>query len=139
MVKFTVPGNPQGKARAKTVRNKYTGKVNSFTPDNTVLYENLIKESFGIATHEQWMNKEPLKVSIVAFYPIPKNTSKKNRAQMISGKLRPTKKPDADNVAKVVCDALNGIAYYDDTQVVDLTVHKYFGEAPHVTVQIQEV
>lgn len=139
MVKFTVPGNPQGKARAKTVRNRYTGKVNSFTPEKTLLYENLITEIFETASHERWMNGEPLKVSIVAFYPIPKSTSNNKKTLMLAGQLRPTKKPDADNVAKVICDALNGIAYHDDTQVVELTVHKYFGEVPKVRVQIQEV
>ena len=50
----------------------------------------------------------------------------------------PTKKPDADNIAKVVCDALNGLAYKDDAQVIDLTVHKRFGD-PKVIVKIWEM
>lgn len=55
---------------------------------------------------------------------------------MISGALLPTKKPDLDNVAKIVCDALNGVAYKDDAQIVDLKVHKYFSETPEVVVVI---
>ena len=56
---------------------------------------------------------------------------------MISGALLPAKKPDLDNVAKIVCDALNGVAYKDDAQVVKLTVHKRYSERPEVAVEIE--
>ena len=57
---------------------------------------------------------------------------------MITDEIKPTKKPDADNIAKAVCDALNGIAYKDDSQVVDLTVRKYYSKFPRVQVFISE-
>ena len=45
-VTFQVPGKPQGKARAKTVRNKSTGNIHSYTPEKDMLYENYIKAQF---------------------------------------------------------------------------------------------
>jgi Holliday junction resolvase RusA-like endonuclease len=80
-----------------------------------------------------------LEVYITAFFPIPKSTSKKNRALMLEDKLLPTKKPDSDNIAKVICDALNGVAYGDDTQIVKLVVNKrYTAEEPKVIVYIDK-
>ena len=57
---------------------------------------------------------------------------------MLNKKIRPTKKPDTDNIAKVICDSLNMIAYHDDAVVVDLSVSKYYGEIPEVRVKIKE-
>ncbi len=88
---------------------------------------------------ESWFNGEPLQMIISAYYEIPKSTTKKKRAEIMDGKLYPTKKPDADNIAKVICDALNKIAYKDDTQIIDLTVRKlYSADLPKVVVEIYE-
>ena len=58
---------------------------------------------------------------------------------MLEKKIRPTKKPDWDNVGKVICDSLNGIAYRDDAQVVDSMVRKFYSEDPKVVVTIEEI
>lgn len=141
-VNFTVEGKPQGKARARTFYNPKLGRVQSMTPEKTVLYENLVKQSFTQQTVEdvRWFNKEPLAMCITAYYPIPASTTKKDRQLIATGKLLPTKKPDADNVAKVICDALNGVAYGDDTQIIKLVVLKAYTEGqPRVKVYIEEV
>ena len=132
MIYFEIPGNPHGKARART------GKGFSYTPEKTVLYENLIKQCFGAVENKQtFFDKEPLEMFITAYYPIPKSTTKKDRERIKKKELFPTKKPDADNIAKVVCDALNGIAYGDDTQVVRLEIRKvYTDQEPKVTVSM---
>ncbi len=57
---------------------------------------------------------------------------------MADGYIRPTKKPDCDNLAKVICDALNGIAYYDDSQIVEITISKYYSGTPEVRVAIEK-
>ena len=139
---FVIDGKPQGKARARTFYNPKLGRVQSMTPENTVLYENLVKQSFvqQAGKDARWFNKEPLAVYITAFYPIPASTTKKDRQLICSGKLFPTKKPDADNVAKVICDALNGVAYGDDTQIIKLSILKaYTEEQPRVQVCIEEI
>ena len=137
-MQFTIPGPPQGKARARTVYNKFSGRVMSYTPDKTVLYENLIKSAYEAALDRvAYIDKEPLTMFITAYFDIPKSTTKKNRALIDEGKLLPTKKPDIDNIAKVVCDALNGLAYRDDTQIVRLIMDKkYTNDLPRVEVGI---
>lgn len=57
---------------------------------------------------------------------------------MVSGNIRPTHKPDFDNVTKAVCDALNGIAYSDDSQIVDAMERKFYSEQPRIEVIIRQ-
>lgn len=138
-VKFTVPGQPKGKARARTVR-RGGGKSFSYTPEGTVLYENLIKTCYlQDAGHVLFNDGQPLAVSITAFYEVPKSYSKKKKQEMLDGQLYPTKKPDIDNIAKCVLDALNKLAYRDDTQVVRLHTEKRYAKIPRVEVEIREV
>lgn len=115
--------------------------MSSITPEKTVLYENLVKTMFLEESENNdipfTMYEEPLEVFITACFEPPKSTSKKNRALMLSNDILPTKKPDIDNIAKVILDALNGIAYRDDTQVVRLTVTKAYNDEPGVLVTIR--
>ena len=136
-IHFDVPGVPRGKQRPRVVHQN--GRTISFTPDQTVEYENLVKWCFKTAEGKRFPDDAALKVDINAFYDIPKSVSKKKRQQMINGNIRPTKKPDADNVAKIICDSLNGIAYRDDAQIVTCTVKKWYSGEPCVTVEIEEV
>ena len=79
-----------------------------------------------------------LDMRIQAFYSVPKSASKKKRAAMLNGMARPIKKPDMDNVVKIIADSLNGIAYHDDTQIVDCQIRKFYSETPRVVVTIKE-
>ena len=133
---FTVPGPPQGKARARTVINKNTGRSMSYTPDKTVLYENWIRDLYLQSNSCLFNNKEMLAVRVLAYFAIPISTSKAKREAMLSGEIRPLKKPDGDNILKAVCDALNGVAYGDDSQIVDKAVHKWYSEQPRIEVAI---
>ena len=136
-VSFTVPGPPKGKARARTVRTK-DGRTFSYTPDGTVLYENLIKTCY-YQTGVNPFGADELRATIIAYYPIAKSTSKKKRQQMLAGLIRPTKKPDLDNVIKSILDALNKVAYHDDTQIVSLSVEKFYSDSPRVEVAISSI
>lgn len=80
-----------------------------------------------------------LDVRIIAYYEIPKSTSKKKRREMLEHRIRPTKKPDWDNIGKIVCDSLNLVAYHDDSAVVDAQVRKFYSETPRVDVMIKVV
>lgn len=131
MIKFNIPGTPQGKARARTT------KFGSYTPYKTVLYENYIKLCYQQVSNH--ISDKPLEVYISAYYEPTKSTSKKDRQKMLEGLIKPTKKPDIDNIAKVILDALNGVAYKDDTQVILLQVEKYYCDHSGVTVNIAEV
>jgi Holliday junction resolvase RusA-like endonuclease len=145
MIKFTVPGEPQGKARARTVRLK-TGKVISYTPEKTELYENWIKSCFLQQCGNKKLSGE-LDITIVAYYRIPKNPKKPDyikanikpkqvRKLMEENKIRPAKKPDFDNISKVVADSLNSIAFKDDAAIVEAKFEKYYSNEPRVEVII---
>ena len=124
---FEVPGKPQGKARARTFYNPRIGKSQSITPGETALYENWIKQCFISKYQNLKINQgHPLIIYIDTYFEIPKSTSKKKRGQMIDGEIMPCKKPDLDNIAKVVCDALNKLAYHDDSQIISLRLNKYY-------------
>ena len=135
MKDFFVPGKPQGKGRARVVFN---GKfVQSYTPEGTANYENLIKVCY-LNAYENSLTKNPIRLVITAYYPIPNNFSRKKRILAVNKQIWPTTKPDVDNIAKVVCDALNKVAYYDDNQIVSLSVEKFYGEGPGLQIQILE-
>lgn len=130
---FTIDGAPTGKARPRVTR------FGTYNTDQTVLYENLVQISYKQQCKGEY-SEDPLKITIAAFYDIPKSMTKKNRTLIADGKLYPTKKPDIDNIAKIILDALNGIAYKDDTQVIELTVMKRYGPDPaKVIVYIERI
>lgn len=128
---FKVDGEPQGKARPRVTR------YGVYTPKKTVEYEKSIKNAFLSAGGR--MTESPVKVSVLAYYKIPKSASKAKSAAMNAGEIMPTKKPDLDNIAKCVCDALNGIAYKDDAQICVLSVRKLYSAEPHIEVKISEI
>lgn len=138
-VTFHVPGKPQGKARAKTVRNKYTGNTMSYTPEKDLLYENYIKERFlNVSNGTFYERGTPVTLRIVARFLPPKSISKKRTALMLEGKELPLKKPDMDNIVKVVADALNGVAYHDDTQIVFVIAKKAYSAMEGLDVTVEE-
>lgn len=134
---FTIPGDPFGKQRPKFSR--FGGHVTVRTPKETVAYENLVKLEFERqcgAVH--FPDGSQIRANIRAGYAIPKSASRKKRESMLAGDIRPTKRPDCDNVAKAILDALNGIAYRDDAQVCDIAVGKWYTEQPGVRVILED-
>ncbi len=138
-ITFSIPGEPQGKARPRVVRNKYTGASMSFTPDKTVAYEELVRARYTQAAHGERFGEIPLRISIRAVYSIPKSKSNRDKSRMLAGELRPTKKPDCDNIVKIICDALNGVAYPDDKQIAEASIRKVYGDVPGVIVNLSEI
>ena len=139
MIQFTVYGTPVGKQRPKF--STFNGHATAYTPQKTVNYENLVKLSVqqqqkGLKPFDKDV---PLQADIIAYFLIPKSTSKKKREAMLNGEIYHTKKPDADNIAKCILDALNGIAYYDDSQVVYVRCMKKFSDEPRAEIIIREI
>ncbi|MDR1246125.1 MAG: RusA family crossover junction endodeoxyribonuclease [Clostridiales Family XIII bacterium] len=135
-VTFNVLGAPQGKQRPRFFRKG--NHVGTYTPDKTVIYENLVKMSYR---QEQIPNmlSGAIKAEIVAVFPIPKSASQKTKQRMASGIEPHTKKADCDNIAKAILDALNGIAYRDDAQICMLSVKKIYGDRARVEVTLTEI
>lgn len=138
-IKFIIPGTPQGKARPRVVRAK-SGISLTYTPDKTVAYEELTRVRYQAAAGGlRFPDDAQLCVQVTAYYPVPVSKSKRVKAQMLSGQLKPTKKPDCDNIVKIICDALNGFAYKDDAQVVMVQISKEYSDDGHTLVKIWEI
>ena len=135
-IRFTVPGEPKGKARPRVFNQG--GKSHAVTPQDTLNYESLVKWVFTNTMEARKLQGE-IEAKIVAMYPIPKAMTKKNRQLIDEGKLHPTKKPDLDNVAKIILDSLNKVAFDDDSQVTRLIVEKHFSDNPRVEVTLTEL
>lgn len=129
---FTVWGEPKGKARPRVTRSGH-----AYTPKDTVAYEKQVQAAFLQQTDRQ-KRSGALSITIFACFEPPKSDSKIKRADKLNGKIKPTKKPDWDNIGKIICDALNGLAYDDDAQITDATVIKRYADRPFVSVYISE-
>lgn len=135
-MKFTIPGEPCGKARPRVVRNGNCS--HTYTPERTVNYENLVKLEYQRQCGNACITEGGVHMRIIARFSIPSSASKRKASAMACGTIRPTKKPDCDNIVKIICDALNGIAYKDDAQVVSVTIDKIYDIMPSVAVEIRE-
>lgn len=131
MIKFTIQGEPKAKARPRV------GRFGTYTPQQTVQYENWVKECYLLQCKNTHLEGQ-LCARIIAYFGIPKSTNKKNRTAMLRGDICCTKRPDVDNIAKIVLDSLNGLAYDDDSQVVELNIRKMYAEEPRVEVELYE-
>lgn len=117
---FQIPGEPTGKGRPRmTTRG---GRVRSFTPDKTASYEALAIAAYRDKHGGGRIIETPVRLQLVCRFAMPKSWSAKKRSAMAGEWC--AKKPDADNVTKAVCDALNGVLWRDDAQVVSLSVEK---------------
>ena len=134
-VRFSVLGKPLGKGRPK-FRN-YGKYVNTYTPEKTVSFETLVKLEYRRQCGDKrFPDDAMIGIEITAYFPIPKSASKKKVEAMLKREIRPTVKPDFDNIAKIIADALNCVAYSDDKNIVDSAVHKYYSYTPGIFVEI---
>lgn len=130
---ITIPGKPMGKQRPRA--SKRGGFVRLYTPEQTVNAETFTKLC-AMDQVGQPMLEGPLVVAMHAIFDIPTSWSKKDKAAALSGALRPTGKPDLDNLAKLYSDALNKVVWGDDAQIVSMALSKSYGTEPGVTITI---
>lgn len=131
---FEVPGKVRGKARPKV--NTYT--LRAYTPQETKDYEELIQQYFVIKYPKYIPIETRVSVKITACFSIPKNTSKKNTSLMLENIISPTKKPDIDNIVKIILDALNKMAFKDDNQITKLEVEKIYSTVDKIIIKIED-
>ena len=129
---FTIKGEPRGKGRPRFTK---TGRV--YTPTETAQYESLVGLSYRNSARG-YKFTSPVRVTIKAFHKPPKK-SKKVVEDMLNGRILPTKKPDVDNIAKIILDGLNKVAWDDDTQVIEMMVTKRYSDEPLVAVIVEEI
>lgn len=153
MLKFTILGDPFGKQnmRPKIVN----GHASQFNAQKNVAYMTQIVEvlnrSLGEKDERLFSRNTPVSVTIIAYFKIPNSLYKyskrtgetvlnKKGQEMLNGKILPTKKPDLDNISKVVCDGISkhGQVWWDDSQVVCSLLLKRYDEKPRVEVIVEE-
>ncbi len=132
IVAFQVPGKPFGKQRPRV--NTRTHRA--YTPKQTMDYEKRIANAYRRTTKYKAPKDTPVQMTIYAYHQVPKSAPKKRVGAMLDDRILPTVKPDIDNIAKVVIDGLNKVAYEDDNQIVDLRVVKRYAKSPKIVVMI---
>ena len=137
VVKFSVEGVPVGKGRPKFARRG--NFVTAYTPAKTKTYEQQVADAARVAMGAKLRTMEPVQLNMDIFVPIPKSWSKIKRARALNGVEYPTTKPDIDNVAKAVFDAMNGIVFQDDKQIINHCITKRYSDNPRVEVRVYEV
>ena len=135
MICFLIPGPVRGKGRPRFARRG--AFVTTHTDEKTESYESMVKVLAQQAMAGADLLDGALEVLIQATKAPPKSMSNKKRAAALAHKSFPTGKPDCDNIAKIVCDAMNRIVYTDDSQVVRLSVEKFYGDCEGVLVIVQ--
>ncbi|MBJ9593213.1 RusA family crossover junction endodeoxyribonuclease [Burkholderia seminalis] len=136
-VEFVIPGEPVAKGRPKFARRG--AHVTTYTPEKTARYENLVKLAARAAMCSTEPYAGPIRLVVHIGMPIPTSWSQKRQRAAAAGEIGATKKPDADNVVKALKDGMNGVAYVDDGQVVDLWVAKRYAVVPGVRVEVIEL
>ena len=127
MITITIPGDPTPKGRPRMTRTGHT-----YTPARTRDYEARIRAAW---TSEKLSG--PLRAIITAYIRIPKSAKMAVRKNMLSGHEKPTKRPDLDNYIKSALDGLNGLAFDDDSQVIEIIARKAYGEEPRLVISLE--
>lgn len=117
---FIIEGEPVGKSRPRWSN----GHV--YTPRKTQEYEEKVALAYRAAGGIQFDEEDEICVVIDAYFKIPKSFTGGKRVAAMHKVIRPTKRPDVDNVIKSILDGLNGVAYADDKQVVDVVCRKHY-------------
>lgn len=144
-VSFHVPGAVVGKGRARI--GKVGAHARMFTPEKTVNYESFVAFNAQVAMQQcadgdlkkRDLFDGPLQANLLIGVQIPASFSKKKRAQALAGEIYPTTKPDIDNCIKSVFDAMNGVVYADDKQIVTTVCKKRYREAPGLWVTVFQI
>ena len=133
-IKFTVPGQPvaQGRPKFTTIG----GHARAYDPKKSVDYKKIVAYHAMQHKPKQLLEGE-LEVEILIFKECLKSFSRKNMELAELGQLRPITKPDADNYAKGPLDAMKGIIWKDDGQIVDLIARKFYSSRPRIEITVR--
>ena len=134
-IQITIPGHVQPKERPRATRTGHT-----YTPKKTRAYEEAVRAAY-MEQHGQTMLTGPLAAEITVYMAVPASAPKQAREAMMAGEILPTKRPDIDNVAKGILDALNGLAFEDDRQIAGLLIRKRYddGQGERAEVSLSNV
>ncbi|MBY9081035.1 RusA family crossover junction endodeoxyribonuclease [Paenibacillus sp. HN-1] len=136
MIQFTVFGEPVAQGRPKF--STAGGFTRAYDPKKSRDYKDYVRlaaQDYAPAA----LLDGPLGIAVIAYRPTPKSFSKKKAAAAERGEILPVSKPDADNYLKGVKDALKGVIWKDDSQVVDAFVQKRYSAKPRIEIKIKQL
>jgi Holliday junction resolvase RusA-like endonuclease len=139
-IRFEVIGDPvaKGRARSRIVKPKSKSQfVSHYTPKKTVAGENKIATAGALAMISHEIQAGPLELTVDAYFKIPASWPKAKRADALAGRIRPTSKPDWDNIGKLASDALNGVVWLDDSQIVSASTQKFYAGDPSTVITVR--
>jgi Holliday junction resolvase RusA-like endonuclease len=139
-LELSIPGEPIGKQRPKVfpVKTKAGFIVRrGVTPEKTLNYETLIRQLFAVKYPGFEPIEGPLVLKVEAFLSIPKAATAKRRAAMAAGDIIPEKRPDFDNLAKIAADALEGLAFRNDSQIAEAVIRKRYSQVPRMWIEVR--
>lgn len=125
-------GEPKGKGRPRFSRKSGV----AYTPAPTRNYEAALRIAGQSAMAGAAPILGPLKVQVLAAFSVPASWSKKKQADAINGVVRPTGRPDLDNVVKML-DALNEVVWKDDAQIVNASIVKRYSDRPRLLIEVE--
>lgn len=133
---LSIPGEPVAKGRPRVLRNGMT-----YTPKKTKDWERAARILAGQAMflQERELFAGPVRLRVMAVFEITPSWPAWKQEAAAKGIVRHTSKPDYDNLVKAAKDALNGVVYADDAQVVEHSGGKAYGEAPHVYITVEPI
>jgi Holliday junction resolvase RusA-like endonuclease len=134
---FTIYGEPVPKGRPRfSTRGKFPV---AYTPEKTKNYESEV----GMMAKAAMGASEPLEGALEAFiyvtFAVPASYSKKRTEACLLNLEKHTKRPDLDNVIKLIFDGMNGIVFKDDSQITSIHSTKVYGEMPKVEVMVRQI
>ena len=134
MIQIEIPGNPVPKGRHRTTKSGH-----SYTPTKTKKWEQIAR----LMASDQMKGQDPMSGAIdlivSAFFAIPKSWPKWKKDAAEKGLVVHTSRPDYDNILKAAADALNGIVFYDDSQIFNGYTNKMYSTKPCVKIIAIEV
>lgn len=134
---FTYYGTVRGQGRPRTRLMGKTAIIYKADVDRE--YERMIQWAYEMVHGAEEPIQGPFVLNVKAVIEPPKSAPEKKKAKMLAGYIRPTVKPDIDNITKAVLDALNGVAFADDKNCVAISAAKFYGAEESIEVIITEV
>lgn len=133
-IQFEIPGDVQAQQRPRFAR---MGKgVRAIDPKESRDYKSFVRLVAAQHAPEKLIT-EDIKLTIDVYRKIPKSFSKKRHQMALNGEIRPTTKPDIDNLVKGIKDGLSKVLWHDDNQIIELVARKWYSDNPRAEVTVE--
>lgn len=136
-MKLTIPVAPQPQSRPRfTARGRY---VHAYENKKITMYKRMVAATYQSYFGAVKPTEKAIAVDVVFYRPVQKSISKIERQRRLTGESLPAIKPDIDNYVKAILDALNGVAFRDDKQIISLNAKKLYSDKPRTEIEIKEI